>query len=210
MNTVQVAAVVAVAAGSVSAQSFTYAAEDGGNTDSSLSQFDANATWGNYFTVEPGFGRISAIEVAFATGFAGAGRAVELLVYDDPDDDGDPTNAILVSQTSAGAILTPDGEPARYAVDAVDVTGGFFVAINMDAFQGEQVFRQDFFEPGDSSWTFYNPAGAVQTDLGSSLFIGNNQGFGLGTWVVRAVGVPSPAASVALVGAGVFGARRRR
>lgn len=196
--------------------SFTYAAEDGGTSDSSLSQFDANATWGNYFTVEPGFGTIAAIEVGLALGFMDAGRAVELLVYDDPDDDGDPTNATLVSRTSAGAILTPDNEPASYAIDPVEVSGGFFVAINMDGFRGEPIFRSDFnpldpgFTPSTTSWTFYNPVGTPQLDLGSSLFIGFNGDFGLGTWVVRAVGVPSPGALGVLGVAGVMVGRRRR
>jgi len=57
----------------------------------------------------------------------------------------------------------------------------------MDAFQLEPFFRQDFSEPGDSSWTFYNPVGTPQLVLGDSLFIGNNIDFGTGTWVVRAV-----------------------
>ena len=196
--------------GVAAAQTFTYAAEDGGNTDSSLSQFAANTTWGNYFTVEPGFGTISAIQVAFAQDFAAAGRSLELLVYDDLNDDGDPTDALLVSRTTAAAVLTPDGEPTEYAIDTVDVSGGFFVAINMDAQQGESVFRQDFFEPGDSSWTFYSPVGTPQLDLAANLFIGNNIDFGTGTWVVRAVGVPGPGALSALAIAGVAFGRRRR
>jgi len=193
-----------------SAQSFTYAAEDGGNTDSSLSQFDANSTWGNYFVAQPGFETISALQVAFAVDFVAAGRAIELLVYDDLDDDGDPSNAVLVSQTSSVAELTPNGDPFEYAIDEVSVSGGFFVAINMDAFQGEQVFRQDFFELGDSSWTFYDTVGTPQLDLGAAQFIGNNADFGLGTWVVRAVGVPGPSALAALAIGGVIGSARRR
>jgi len=201
---------VLVLCGSAFAGTFTYAAEDGGNSDSALSQFDANTTWGNSFTAEPGFETISAIQVAFARDFAAAGRSLELLVYDDVDLDGDPTNAVLVSRTTAAAVLTPDGEPTEYAIDAVTVSGGFFVAINMDAFQGELVFRQDFFEPGDSSWTFYDTVGTPQLDLGSAQFIGNNIDFGTGTWVVRAVGVPGPGAVGVLAVGGVCAARRRR
>ncbi len=215
-----IAGVAGVAVGGMAAgafgQSFIYAAEDGGTSDSSLSQFDANATWGNYFFAQPGFERISAIQVAFARNFADAGRSVELLVYDDADNDGDPTNATLVSRTTAGAILTADGEPAEYAINAVDISGGFFIAINMDALQGEPVFRSDFnlldpdFTPSTTSWTFYNPVGTPQLDLGSSLFVGFNGDFGLGTWVVRAVGVPSPGAIGVLGVAGVMVGRRRR
>lgn len=215
-----IAGVAGLVVGGVAAagvgQGFLYAAEDGGTSDSSLSQFAANATWGNYFFAQPGFERISAIQVAFARDFAAAGRSVELLVYDDADNDGDPTDATLVSRTTVGAILTPDGEPAEYAINAADISGGFFVAINMDALQGEPVFRSDFnpldpdFTPSTTSWTFYNPVGTPQLDLGSSLFVGFNGDFGLGTWVVRAVGVPSPGAVAVLGVAGVMVGRRRR
>ncbi len=180
------------------ADTFVYAAEDGGNSDSSLSAFDANVTWGNAFEVVPGFNRVVALRVALAREFPGAGRPLELLVYQDPDLDGDPAtfepgDAVLISRTTATTIGTPDGEPAEYAIEPVEVSGTFFVAVNMDALQGEPVFRQDFFEPGDSSWTFYNPVGTPQLDLGASLFIGNNIAFGVGTWVVRAVADGGPA-----------------
>jgi hypothetical protein len=182
----------------VRAGTFVYAAEDGGNSDSSLSAFDANVTWGNAFQTAPGWERIVAIRVALARSFADAGRPVELLIYHDPDLDGNPAtfrpaDAVLISRTTTTAILTPDGEPAEYAIEPVEVTGLFFVAINMDAMQGEPVFRQDFFEPGAASWTFYNPVGTAQLDLGASLFIGNNINFGVGTWVVRAVARSGPA-----------------
>lgn len=180
------------------ADTFVYAAEDGGNSDSSLSQFDANVTWGNTFFAEPGFERIVTVQLALAQDFTDAGRPIEILVYEDPDDaapEFDPARAVLVCRTTTQAVPTPDGEPHAYTVEPcpVEVVGRFFVAVNMDAFQNEPVLRQDFFEPGDSSWTFYNPVGTPQLDLGASKFIGNNIDFGTGTWVVRAVGcAPSP------------------
>ena len=184
--------VVCCVAGSIAgADTFVYAAEDGGNSDSSLSQFDANVTWGNTFVTEPGSGTITTVRLALARDFADDARPIEILVYEDPDDAAagfDPARAVLVSRTTTTAILTPDGEPADYAIAPVAVSGRFFVAVNIDAFQNESVFRQDFFEPGDSAWTFYNPVGTPQLVLGDSLFIGNNIDFGTGTWVVRAVG----------------------
>lgn len=180
------------------ADTFLYTAEDGGNSDSSLAQFDANVTWGNTFTVEPNpdggpdavFNTITTVRLALARDFADDVRPIEILIYDDPDDaapEFDPARAILVSRTTTTAILTPDGEPADYAIEPTTVAGRFFVAVNMEALQNEQFFRQDFFEPGDSSWTFYNPVGTPQLVLGDSLFIGNNIDFGTGTWVVRAL-----------------------
>ena len=206
--------VFAVFGGESVAGTFTYQADTGGNADSSLTQFDANATWGNYFQAEPGFETITAISFAFARGFDGAGRSLELLVYDDLNDDGDPTDAVLVSQTNAAAVLTPDGEPVEYAIDAVTVSGGFFIAVNMDAFQNEPVFRADTSVinpmPSTTSWTFYNPVGTPQLDLGSSLFIGFNGDFGLGSWVVRAVALPGPGSGGVLAVLAVLGVSRRR
>ncbi len=185
----------ALAASSAHADTFLYAAEDGGNSDSSLSQFDANVTWGNTFTVEPNpkggsFDTITTVQLALAQAFADSARPIEILIYEDPDDDTpafDPARAVLISRTTTTAIPTPDGEPANYAITPTTVEGRFFVAVNMDALQNEPVLRQDFFEPGDSAWTFYNPAGTPQLVLGDSLFIGNNIDFGTGTWVVRAL-----------------------
>jgi hypothetical protein len=197
------AVALAVSAACAHADTFLYAAEDGGNSDSSLSQFDANVTWGNTFEVETGpggeaFSTITEVRVALARDFTDAGRPIEILIYEDPDDAApifDPASAVLVCRTTTVAVPTPDGEPHAYTVEPcpVELVGRFFVAVNMDAFQDEQVFRQDFFEPGDSAWTFYNPAGTPQLVLADSLFIGNNIDFGTGTWVVRAVGcAPTP------------------
>ena len=180
------------------ADTLIYAAEDGGNSDSALSQFDANVTWGNTFAVAPNpdggpdaeFNTITTVRLALARDFADDARPIEILIYDDPDDAAaafDPARAILISWTTTTAAPTPDGEPADYAIEPTTVAGRFFVAVNMDAFQNESVLRQDFFEPGDSAWTFYNPVGTPQLVLGDSLFIGNNIDFGTGTWVVRAV-----------------------
>ena len=184
---------------STHADTFLYTAEGGGNSDSSLSQFDANVTWGNTFTVEPNpdggsgtgfFDTITTVRLTLATDFVDASRPIEILIYDDPNDAApifDPASAVLISRTTTTAVPTPDGEPADYAITPTTVEGRFFVAVNMDALQNEQFFRQDFFEPGDSSWTFYNPIGTPQLVLGDSLFIGNNIDFGTGTWVVRAL-----------------------
>ena len=183
-----------LAASTASADTFEYAAEDGGNSNVSLSQFDANVTWGNVFTAEPGAEQIVTVRLTLADVFADAGRSIEVLIYEDPDDAAptfDPARAVLVSRTTTTAIPTPDDEPADYAIEPTVVEGRFFVAVNMDAFEDERVFRQDFFEPGVSSWTFYNPVGTPQLDLGASKFIGNNINFGVGTWVVRAIGCPA-------------------
>lgn len=213
-NVLCVGLVLVGSAGGALAGSFVYRADRGGNTNAGPAGFDANATWGNYFHAEPGFETITALRFSFGTDFADAGRSLELLVYEDPDDDGDPTNAVLVSQTNSAAVLTPNDEVIEYAIDPVSISGGFFVAVNMDAFDRELIFRSDTSIidplPSTTSWFFYNPFGTPQLDLGASLFVGFPGDVGLGTWVVRAVGVPGPGAAAVFGVAGAFASRRRR
>lgn len=173
------------------ADTFEYAAEDGGNTNSYLNSFDANATWGNTFVAEPGYETITTVRVELGSLFTDDTRPVNILIFEDPNDlapEFDPANAVLISHTTATAILTPDGQIADYPIEPVTVEGRFFVAINMDVFIKERVFRQDFWQPGTSSWTFYSPVGTPQLDLGANKYTANNAGFGTGTWVVRALG----------------------
>ena len=93
------------------ADTYEYAAEDGGNTNSYLNSFDANATWGNTFEAEPGYETITSVRVELGSLFTDDTRPVNILIFDDPHDDApefDPASAVLISHTTATAILTPD------------------------------------------------------------------------------------------------------
>lgn len=190
---------------------FEYAADDGtGFTESSLSAYDARVTWGNYFYATDPFSTITTIRVSFARDVM-AGKAIQVGVWNDPDDDGDPRNATLIGLANH-VVAGPTGPTdfADFAIDPAQVSGGFFVAAIADLDRDEVALRQDFTTPGATSWRFDNGVGEDNFDLGSAGFGGRLADFGLGTWMVRAVGVPNPGTAVTLLGCSAFAFRRRR
>lgn len=101
-----------------------------------LSYIVANneAMIGNYYYA-PGDDALVVSRVDVALGFGQGGRPFELYLYNDPDNDGDPTNAELLS-TTAGTVL-PGAPFARelrvqaVEIGPVEVTGGFFAAVRL-------------------------------------------------------------------------------
>jgi hypothetical protein len=187
-----------------------YAADDGsGFTESSLATYSARVTWGNAFAVTPGCEWISAARVSFGRSVT-PGRQIQIGLWHDPNADLDPRDATLVSLTTH--TVTDPGGPetfADYAFTPVQVSGSFFIAVIADLAQGEPAMRMDFSTLGRSSWRFDNPIGMDNLDLATAGFGGRLSDFGLGTWMVRAVAVPAPAA-LALVPAALVPFTRRR
>ncbi len=195
-----------------------YVLDDGvAETESSLSAFSAQTIWGNVFEAQPGGELITEVSVVFGSAIA-PGRAIRVGIWNDPNNDGDMLDGELLSVTDhvvqQGFVDSSTFE--AFSVPSVAVSGNFFAAIIADIDQGEAAFRQDFnlingpVNTGFESWTFYDPIGSGNTDLGASLGPNNNGDFGVGTWAVRATGIPAPGV-VALIGlAGVGAARRRR
>jgi hypothetical protein len=185
-----------------------YALDDGsGIFNLGPSEFDASMTWGNYFHVQSGADVLTGILVSFS-GSLGAGHPVMLAVFDDPDDDGDPRNAVAVALTEALSAQTGSTDFARYGIEPVRVSGGFFVAAIMDVKVFQSAARMDESTPGENSWLFFNED--LNLDLGSSpvIFRMADHPFN-GTWMVRAEAVPAPAAAGSCLG-GVFMVGRRR
>lgn len=177
---------------------FLYQLDDGaGNFNIGPSQFDANMTWLNTFQTEPGAERITRVLVSFGDienndGVPGP-DAVTVAVLDDPNDDGDATDALLLG---TGTGVWTDAGPnvfLSFDLDApVDVDGTFFVAVMMDVIQRANPARMD---PqgqgaGSLSWMFFNPAPNLD-DLGSSPYIlrMSDSPF-VGAWMIRAEGGP--------------------
>lgn len=107
---------------------------DNGVYELSYTVVNNEAMIGNYYYV-PGDEPLTVSSVEVALGFGQGGLPFELYIYNDPDNDGNPTNAQLLS-TTAG-IVAPDGTNPRalrlqtVEVDPVEVTGGFFVAVRL-------------------------------------------------------------------------------
>lgn len=175
---------------------FEYRLDDGtGNFTIGPSQFDANMTWLNAFEAEPGFERITRVSVSFGDIFDNSGvpgsDAVTVAVLEDPTDDADPADAVLLA-TGTG-VWTDQASNVFLTFDldqAAEVEGTFFVAVVMDVIQRANPARMD---PqgqgaGSRSWLFYNPEPNL-TDLGSSPFILRmaDSPF-LGAWMIRAEG----------------------
>lgn len=205
------ATLVALAASPAAAgPTFEYALDDGsGYTESSLSQYDARVTWGNSFVAADPWTTITAVRVSFARDIM-AGKAIRIGVWDDPTPDGDPADAVLRSLTDH---VVPDAtgpeEFLSFSVEPTRVGGGFFVGVIADLALGEVAMRQDLSTLGTRSWRFDNPIGEDNFDLGSAGYSARLGDFGFGTWMVRAVAVPSPA-GLGLLALGITAAGRRR
>ena len=175
---------------------FEYRLDDGaGNFTIGPSQFDANMTWLNTFEAEPGFERVTRVSVSFGDIFDNDGLpgsdAVTVAVLEDPTDDGDPADAVLLA-TGTG-VWTDQASNVFLSFDldeAVAVEGTFFVAVMMDVIQRANPARMDPQGQGAGalSWLFYNPEPNLG-DLGSSPFILRmaDSPF-IGAWMIRAEG----------------------
>lgn len=94
----------------------------------------SEAMIGNYYYTPNGEElTITSVEVALGQGQEG--RPFEVLVYNDLDNDGNPTNAVLLSSTP-GTIIADAPSPSQLKLQTVQVNpvvvdGGFFVAVRL-------------------------------------------------------------------------------
>lgn len=166
---------------------FEYILDDGsGGFAIGPSEFDATVTWGNYFVAEPGAEWLTTIRVSFPSGMP-VGSAVTLIVFDDPDDDGDPTNAAPLALASGRSAPTGPQDFVDFPVRPVRIEGGFFIAAAVRAWQRQAVARMDQDTLGVRSWLFFSEE--LQLDLGAAPFILRmDESPFRGTWMVRAIG----------------------
>jgi hypothetical protein len=215
-----------------------YQADDGGGNINRFFGFESAALlWGNAFDAQPGGEAIREVQIAF--GRLPVGTPVEVLVYDDPTDDGDPIDSVLVGVGAGVSGVQNANNPdpldtfTNYDVTAVDgsgpvvVAGEFFVAayladvdmvnVPVGASGRNAPIRGDGDTVTGAGWVFFGPAGAVTTgDLATfqpGLNVGDPAIFGgaAGNNLVRAVGVPIPEpAGLTLLAAAGLGLVRRR
>jgi MYXO-CTERM domain-containing protein len=178
---------------------------------------DPQTAWGNYFTAEPGGEVITTISVAFGPTFA-AGREVTVWLFEDPDDDFDPRNAVPLTSTTLVPEVLGGSTFNHFPIAPTQISGGFFALALAFTERGvDRPAALDSTARDDRSWLFYNPAtqGINVDNLGANA-LARRVDDGIlpfpGAWMIRATGtpVPTPAATALLGVAGAALLRRRR
>lgn len=188
---------------------YEYALDDGtGNWSIGPSEWDAELLWGNYFETAAGYETIVSISVSFGSGVP-LGEEVTFVLFEDPNDDFDPTDAVPLAQTTGLTVAAEPNEFIEFDIVDTAVSGGFFVGATMFLPQSEQGPRMDPDTQLDRSWLFFDSEIDL-TDLGGSpLYYQMSQTPFNGTWMVRAQAVPEPTTLVTLLLLVGVAARRR-
>ncbi|MCA9304545.1 MAG: hypothetical protein KC996_10525 [Phycisphaerales bacterium] len=186
-------AALAIPLAAAHAQFYEYALDDGsGNFTIGPSQFDANMTWLNAFNADPAGQIISSVRVSFGDIADNDGNLgpdhITVAVLDDPNDDADPADAVLLTTGTGQWVDLASNQFIDIPVPPTMVSGGFFVAVEMDVIQRANPARMDpqDLTLGMNSWMFYNPESRLH-DLGGSKFIlrMGDSPF-VGAWMIRA------------------------
>lgn len=169
-----------------------YVLDDGsGSFNIGPSQFDAQLLWGNYFDALPGAETITEISVSLSQSVP-LGKPISILLFDDPTDDLDPSDANLLARTDSVTVASEFNEFLTFDITDTTVSGGFFVGVMMKLDQGEIAAHMDDSSNSGRSWLFFD--GEINLDnLGSSPLFYNMASTPFnGTWMIRATGVPEP------------------
>lgn len=167
--------------------------------------------WLNQFNVMPGGSIITSIGVVW--GQVPNGTPATLLVYDDPNNDGNPIDAVLratAPTTVANALTNTFNNVPIGPIFAGDPGDSFFIAAFVAAGSPPQQFfpaAEDINDPDHRrSWLASGAPGAGDlNNLGTFQFFGRIDDFGFpGDWLLRAEAVPEPSALL-LLGSGLAG-----
>ncbi|MEM9328689.1 MAG: choice-of-anchor D domain-containing protein, partial [Bacteroidota bacterium] len=110
---------------------FVYQIDDGSSENSVGLTSESDLLWLNEFNTQSGAAVITTIAATVAEG--PEETAATFLLYEDPDDDGDPSNAVLL-QAVEGVITNPGTDIfSSVAIPPTEVSGVFFVGVTITA-----------------------------------------------------------------------------
>ncbi|HZW07728.1 MAG TPA: hypothetical protein VFF65_11460, partial [Phycisphaerales bacterium] len=188
------AAAAALLTSSACAQ-FTYVYDDGtgGNAGPGPVGTPGQFLWGNVFEVQQGASEIVAIEVA--VGRLPVGAEIRVMLFDDPNDDGNPDDGVLLRVQPFTPDATQSNTFTSVAIEPRVVSGKFFAACSTaaDGTAATYAARTDFqtgVAHGHNTFLYWGPDfNPYEIDQWS-----NRAHFaGVATAMVRAVGrVPAP------------------
>jgi hypothetical protein len=120
--------------------------------------------WANAFDAAPDGNWVTRLSTTFRSGFA-VGSPVSLLIYDDPNDDGDPSDLVLLRQfdTNIKAVDSTRSVFNYYDLPPTHVTGTFFVAALVKNAPANAVINLDRTNPQGRSFLALNGAASAGT-----------------------------------------------
>ncbi len=171
----------------------------------------------NQFNVVAGQTLLTGVSIAWGTGVGGG--AAQILVFDDPNNDGDATDITAADLLTSLAIVTGVGPTDMFIkYDIADTLVGavgdsFFIGFWASTPAGDFPLRLDTTLDQQRSWvaggplgtTVFNDPNGAQLALALTANVGFSSNF-----MIRGNAIPAPGA-LALMGlAGLVGVRRRR
>ncbi len=126
--------------------------------------------WGNHFAADGGSDTITEVQTSFGAaalpGSIANGSAVTVGIWDDPNDDGDPTDGALLWSTATTVTNADTDTMNTYSTGGVAVTGNFIVGVVCTHGVGEYPAPLDesFSSNGRSFAAYSDTAGAFDVN----------------------------------------------
>ena len=133
-----------------------YVWDDGTHENSVGLTAGGDMMWMNYFTAMPGCEMIHTISLAWGL-LNQDGGLCRVMLYDDPTDDGDPSDAVYLSEATTYVVNNDLDIFTSVSITPTLVTGGFFVAaLYPNQFGGEYPGSIDQTSSQQNSWAVGN------------------------------------------------------
>jgi len=176
-----------------SASPFVYQLDDG-VMNRALTFGAGDIMWINAFESVRGATVITSLAAAWGAGIS-IGDPVELLLYDDPTNNGDPSDAELLEVVSTTISTTTTNDFQEVAIPPTVVTGSFFVAaLYRGDRDGLNPAPLDEGDPQGASWiagSLFTGGIDIENPAGSDRGLNKIDAFGFpGNWLLRANGAP--------------------